>query len=82
MAEINEQTVEARIREILEENLGIEDSASGSESLRDQGFDSLDEVEFAMNLEEEFDIEIPDDDIEHLQTIQQAVAYINKRQSQ
>lgn len=73
-------TVESRIRELLEENLGIKDDASGNEPLRDQGFDSLDEVEFAMELEEEFDIEIPDEDIDKLETIQQAVVYVSKCQ--
>lgn len=76
------ETVEARIRELLEQNFGIEEGASGSEPLADQGFDSLDEAEFALNLEEEFAISIPEEDEDQLLTIQQAVAYISKRQSQ
>lgn len=74
------ETVETRIRTLLEGEFGIEDSASGNEPLKDLGFDSLDEVEFAMDLEEAFDITIPDEDVDNLQTIQQAVAYVSSRQ--
>jgi acyl carrier protein len=45
----------------------------------DLGADSLDIVELVMSMEEEFDIEIPDDDAEKLQTIGDAVAYLEER---
>ncbi|MBW4599553.1 MAG: acyl carrier protein [Calothrix sp. FI2-JRJ7] len=47
--------------------------------IQDLGADSLDAVELIMALEEEFDIEIPDEDAEKITTIQQAVNYISKK---
>jgi len=45
----------------------------------DLGADSLDEVELVMNIEDEFDIEIPDDDLKGIETVKQAIDYIAGR---
>jgi acyl carrier protein len=47
----------------------------------DLGADSLDTVELVMALEEEFEIEIPDEDAEKITTVQQAIEYINERRN-
>ena len=47
----------------------------------DLGADSLDTVELVMALEEEFEIEIPDEDAEKITTVQQAIDYINERRN-
>lgn len=48
----------------------------------DLGFDSLDMMELTMSLEEEFNIEITDDEAEHLQTVRQAIDFVHNRLSQ
>ena len=50
----------------------------GSKLIQDFGMDSLDAVALTMALEEEFDLEIPDEDAEKIQTVQQIVEYISK----
>jgi acyl carrier protein len=73
-------SVENRVKEIVVEKLGIsvEQIEPGAHFVNDLGADSLDQVELVMALEEEFDIEIPDDDAEKIGTIKDAVAYIEK----
>ncbi len=70
--------VSDRVKAIIVEQLGVEasvvkDDASFTDDL---GADSLDIVELVMALEEEFECEIPDDDAEKIQTVQDAVKYI------
>lgn len=72
-------TVEARIRGLLDEGFGVDPDTGGSTPLTELGLDSLDEVEFTMNLEEEFDIEIDDLDVDKLTTIHKTAAYIEGR---
>jgi acyl carrier protein len=68
------------IRRIVAEQLGcIVDEIEPHSSFTDLGGDSLDAVEIIMALEEEFHIEISDDDAEKLRTVQDAVAYISQR---
>lgn len=71
-------TVEERVKKIVVEQLGVkEDEVSNSSSFVDDlGADSLDTVELVMALEEEFAVEIPDEEAEKITTIQQAVDYI------
>jgi len=71
-------TVEERVKKIVVEQLGVkEDEASNEASFVDDlGADSLDTVELVMALEEEFGCEIPDEDAEQIQTVQQAIEYI------
>ena len=73
-------SVEKRIKEIVAEQLGVEESQVTNEAsfMDDLGADSLDTVELVMALEEEFDIEISDENAEKIQTVQDAIDYIGE----
>ena len=68
-----------RVRKIVVEQLGVKEDEVTLEAsfVDDLGADSLDTVELVMALEEEFEMEIPDEDAEKITTVQQAVDYIN-----
>ena len=70
-----------RVTTIVGSQLGVEMKALAPEAslLDDLGADSLDVVELVMALEEEFGIEVPDDDVENIRTIGDIVAYLGKR---
>ena len=72
-----------RIKEIIIDKLGIEESKITTEArfIEDLGADSLDTVELIMQFEEEFDIEISDEDAEKLNTVGSSVDYINDKLS-
>ena len=75
------ESIEARVREIIINELGVElekvtDDASFVEDL---GADSLDTVELVMAFEEEFELDIPDEDAEKMRTVGDAVRYLNKQ---
>ncbi len=69
-----------RIKKIIVDQLGIDESkiTENSSFVDDLGADSLDIVELIMAFEEEFDIEIPDEDAEKMKTVGDAVRYLNK----
>ncbi|QDU54660.1 acyl carrier protein [Aeoliella mucimassa] len=69
-----------RVADIVAEQLGVDKDKISPETsfVNDLGADSLDTVELVMELEEEFDINIPDDAAEKIQTVGQAVDYIEK----
>ena len=70
-----------RVKKIVVEPLGV-DAAKVTDNasfIDDLGADSLDNVELVMAFEEEFDIEIPDDAAEHIQTVGDAVKFIQER---
>ena len=71
-------SVEEKIIEIIIDQLGVDEKQVNSKAsfIDDLGADSLDTVELVMALEEEFDIEIPDEDAEKIATVQNAVDYI------
>ncbi len=71
-----------RIRDIIVEQLDVkaEDVTPDAKLVDDLGADSLDVVELIMRIEEELDIEIPDEDAEKLQTVKDAVAYVEAHQ--
>lgn len=73
-------SIEERVKQIVAEQLGVdEDQVTSSAAFMDDlGADSLDTVELVMALEEEFDIEISDEDAEKIQKVQDAVDYISK----
>ncbi len=77
------ENVEQRAKKIVAEQLGVNEADVKNESsfVNDLGADSLDTVELVMALEEEFDIEIPDEDAEKITTVQQAVDYIKSHAS-
>ncbi len=70
---------EARVKEIIVEQLGVSaDQVTPDASfIDDLGADSLDTVELVMALEEEFNVEIPDEDAEKINTVKDAVNYLN-----
>ncbi len=70
-----------KVKEIIIDKLGVEDSKITMEAkfIDDLGADSLDTVELIMQFEEEFNIEIPDEDAEGLTTVGSAVEYINSK---
>jgi acyl carrier protein len=76
-----EPDLEQRISEMIIEQLGAtkEEIVPEASFIDDLGADSLDIVELVMAMEEEFDIEITDDDAEKIQTIGDAVAYLKHR---
>ena len=69
-----------KIREIIIDKLGVEESKITSDShfIEDLGADSLDTVELIMQFEEDFNLEIPDEDAEKILTVKQAHDYIQK----
>ena len=71
-------SVEEKVKKIIVEQLGVDEEEVKPEAhfVDDLGADSLDVVELVMALEEEFSLEISDEDAEKLTTVQQAVAYI------
>ena len=71
-------SVEEKVKEIIIDQLGVDEKQVKSEAsfIDDLGADSLDTVELVMALEEEFDIEIPDEDAEKIATVQNAIDYI------
>jgi len=73
--------VEAKVKEIIVEQLGVdaEEVTTGASFIEDLGADSLDTVELVMALEEEFDLEIPDEDAEKIAKVQDAVTYISSK---
>jgi acyl carrier protein len=76
-------SVQERVIDIVAEQLGVDKEKVTTETsfVNDLGADSLDTVELVMELEEEFDITIPDDAAEKIQTVGQAVQYIENSQS-
>jgi len=72
------QDIPKKVTEILVEKLGIAESEITPEAnfVKDLGIDSLDYAEIVMEFEQSFDIRIPDDDAEKLQTFGEAVKYI------
>ena len=76
-------SVEEKVRNIVAKQLGLGEDEVNNESsfIDDLGADSLDTVELVMSLEEEFDIEISDDEAENILTVQAAIDHINSNTS-
>lgn len=74
---------EERIKEIIMEQLGVDEGQITPDAsfIDDLGADSLDTVELVMAFEEEFDVEIPDEDAEKIRTVQDAIDYLNAHQA-
>ena len=72
------KSVEERVKEIICEQLGVEENevAPNAKFIEDLGADSLDTVELVMAFEEEFDLEIPDEEAEKITTVGDAIQYI------
>ncbi len=71
--------IEQKVRSIIADQLSVDEAEIKAEAsfINDLGADSLDTVELIMALEEEFGIEISDDDAEKIQTVKAAIDYIN-----
>jgi acyl carrier protein len=72
-------SIEEKVQKIVREQLGVsaEEVKLEASFIDDLGADSLDTVELVMAFEEEFEIEIPDEEAEAIQTVKNAVDYIN-----
>lgn len=76
-------TIENKVKKIIIDQLDVteEEVTPQASFVEDLGADSLDTVEMVMAFEEEFSIEIPDEDAERIKTVQDAVDYIQKKAS-
>ena len=72
-------SVEERVKKLICEQLGVKEEEVTAEAsfVEDLGADSLDTVELVMALEEEFELEIADEEAEKISTVEEAVNYIN-----
>ena len=77
----NHEGMQAKVKQIIVDQLGVDanEVTDAASFVDDLGADSLDTVELVMAFEEEFDVEIPDDDAEKLQTVGQALAYLREK---
>ena len=80
---MSEKSIEEKVKDIIVEQLGVnpEQVTPNASFIEDLGADSLDTVELVMELEEEFEMNIPDDAAEKIQTVGQAVEFIEKHQA-
>lgn len=80
MSTVDVVAIGARVRKIVSEQLGVKEQELNDEAnFRDDlGADSLDSVELVMALEEEFEIEIPDEEAEKVTTVKETIAYIKE----
>jgi acyl carrier protein len=77
---MSEKTVEEKVRDIIVDQLGVnaEQVVLGARFIEDLGADSLDTVELVMAFEEEFSIEVPDEEAEKLQSVGDVVKYVEE----
>ena len=77
---MSEKTVEEKVRDIIVDQLGVnaEQVVLGARFIEDLGADSLDTVELVMAFEEEFSIEVPDEEAEKLQSVGDVVRYVEE----
>ena len=77
------EATDARVREIIINELGVEAEKVTDEAsfVEDLGADSLDTVELVMAFEEEFGIDIPDEDAEQMRTVGDAISYLKENPS-
>ena len=78
---MSDKSVEEKVKDIIVEQLGVypEQVVSSASFIEDLGADSLDTVELVMAFEEEFNVEVPDEDAEKLQSVGDVVKYIEEK---
>jgi acyl carrier protein len=78
---MSDKSIEERVKDIIVDQLGVSADQVTAEAkfVEDLGADSLDTVELVMALEEEFDIEVPDDEAEKLQAVKDVVSFITSQ---
>lgn len=78
---MSEKSVEDKVRDIIVDQLGVnaEQVVTSARFIEDLGADSLDTVELVMAFEEEFSIEVPDEEAEKLQTVGDVVRYVEEQ---
>ena len=79
---MSEKSIAEKVKDIIVEQLGVnpEQVTEKASFIEDLGADSLDTVELVMAFEEEFSVEVPDEDAEKLQTVADVVSYIESKQ--
>jgi acyl carrier protein len=79
--EVNQMSVEDKVKKIIAEKLSVdmEEVVPEASFVDDLGADSLDLVELIMSMEEEFDVEISDEDAEKITTVKDAIAYVHNQ---
>ena len=78
---VHKEETAAKVIRIIEEKLGLSGGVTLNATFKDLGADSLDLVELIMSFEEEFGIEIKDEDAEAIQTVQDAARYIDAKRT-
>src|SRR4051812_28576952 len=80
---MSEKSIEEKVKDIIVEQLGVnpEQVTLNASFIEDLGADSLDTVELVMAFEEEFNVEVPDEDAEKLQAVGDVVKYIEEKTS-
>ncbi len=78
---MSDKSIEERVKDIIVDQLGVSADQVTPEAkfVEDLGADSLDTVELVMALEEEFDVEVPDDEAEKLQAVKDVVSFITSK---
>jgi acyl carrier protein len=81
---MSEKSVEEKVKEIIVDQLGVpaEQVTPQASFIEDLGADSLDTVELVMAFEEEFHVEVPDEDAEKLQKVSDVIKYIEAKKSE
>lgn len=79
---MSDKSIEDRVKDIIVDQLGVNADQVTPEAkfVEDLGADSLDTVELVMAFEEEFDIEVPDEEAEKLQSVGDVISFINSQQ--
>jgi acyl carrier protein len=79
---MSDKSIEEKVKEIIVEQLSVnaEQVTTGAKFIEDLGADSLDVVELVMAFEEQFGVEVPDEDAEKLQTVGDVVKYIEDKE--
>ena len=78
---MSEKTIEEKVKDLIVEQLGVnpEQVTPSASFIEDLGADSLDTVELVMAFEEEFGVEVPDEDAEKLQSVGDVIKYIEEK---